>query len=66
MAGRFREAMRRQPKGTGWSSREFWDSSGERSRSGGSLVSRSEAARTLGGETEIAVEWQPWQSRGDV
>ena len=61
VAGRFREAMRRQPGGDGWSSREFW--SGERRRSGGSLVSRSEASRTLGGETEIAVEWQPWGAR---
>ena len=64
VAGRFLEAMRRQPGGEGWSSREFW--SGERRRGGGSLVSRSEAARTLGGETEIAVEWQPWQPRGDA
>ena len=30
------------------------------------MVSRSEAARTLGGETEIAVEWQPWQARADA
>ena len=64
VAGRFREAMRRQPQGTGWSSRELWG--GERRQSGGSLVSRSEAARTLGGETEIAVEWQPWQPRADA
>ena len=64
VAGRFREAMRRQPEGTGWSSRELW--SGERRRGGGSWVSRGEAARTLGGETEIAVEWQPWQPRTDV
>ena len=61
VAGRFREAMRRQPEGTGWSSHEF--RGGERRSSGGSLVSRSEAAGTLGGETEIAVEWQPWQAR---
>ncbi len=66
VAGRFREAMRRQPQGTGWSSREFWDGSGELHHSGGSLVSCSEAARTLGGETEIAVEWQPWQPRADA
>ena len=64
VAGRFREAMRRQPEGDGWSSRELW--SGERHRGGGSLVSRSEAARTLGGEMEIAVEWQPWQPRADA
>ncbi len=63
VAGRFREAMRRQPGGDGWSSHEFW--SGESRRSGGSLVSRSEASRTLGGETEIAVEWQPWRIRAD-
>lgn len=64
VAGRFREAMRRQPKGTGWSSHEFL--SEERRSSGGSLVSRSEAARTLGEEAEIAVEWQPWQPRADA
>ena len=64
VAGRFREAMRRQPLGHGWSSHELW--SDERRQSGGSLVSRSEAARTLDGETEIAVEWQPWQPRVHV
>ena len=31
VAGRFREAMRRQPEGTGWSSREFWSKDGRRS-----------------------------------
>ena len=64
VAGRLREAMRRQPGGGGWSSREFWG--GERRRSGGSRVSRGEAARALGGEAEIAVEWQPWQPRADA
>ncbi len=64
VAGRFREAMRRQRGGDGWSSHEL--GSGERRRSGGSLVSRSEAARTLGGETEITVEWQPWRARADA
>ena len=64
VAGRFREAMRRQPGGDGWSSHELW--SEERRSSGGSLVSRGEAARTLGGEVEIAVEWQPWRARADT
>ena len=64
VAGRFREAMRRQPGGDGWSSHELW--SEERRSSGGSLVSRSEAARTLGGKMEIAVEWQPWRASADA
>lgn len=64
VAGRFREAVRRQSEGTGWSSHELWG--GERRRSGGSLVSRSEGARALGGEMELAVEWQPWQPRADA
>ena len=64
VAGRFREAMRRQPGGDGWSSHELW--SGERRQKGGSWVSRNEASRTLGGETEIAVEWQPWQPRAEA
>ncbi len=64
VAGRFREAMRRQPGGDGWSSHESW--SGERRCSGGSWVSRGEAARTLGGELEISVKWQPWQPRADA
>ena len=63
VAGRFREAMRRQRGGDGWSSHELW--SEESRSSGGSLVSRSQAARTLGGKTEITVEWQPWRARVD-
>ena len=64
VAGRFREAMRRQRGGDGWSSHELW--SEERRSSGGSLVSRSQAARTLGSETENTVEWQPWRARADA
>ena len=30
------------------------------------MASRSEAARAMGGEAEVAVEWQPWQPRADA
>ena len=62
VAGRFRESMRLQPGGDGWSSMEFW-LDGELRRSGGSRVPRAKAARILNGKTEIVLEWQPWQSR---
>ncbi len=62
VAGRFRESMRLQPGGAGWSSREFW-LDGELCRSGGSRVPRAKAARILNGKTEIVLEWQPWQPR---
>lgn len=61
VAGRFRESMRLQPDGPGWSSREFWNYDGR--SSGGSLVSRNKAARILGGKAETVVEWMPWQRK---
>ena len=61
VAGRFRESMRLQPDGPGWSSREFWNDEGP--RSGGSLVSGSKAARILDGQAEVVLEWTPWQPR---
>ena len=64
VAGRFRESMRLQPVGDGWSSREFW-LDGERHRSGGSRVPRAKAARILDGKTAIVREWQPWQPKSD-
>ena len=58
VAGQFRESMRLQPGGDGWSSMELW-LDGERRRSGGSRVPRAKAARILDGKTEIVLEWQP-------
>ena len=63
VAGRFRESMRLQPGGDGWSSREFWSSDDERHSFGESRVPRAKAARILNGKTEIVLEWQPWQPR---
>ena len=61
VAGRFRESMRLQRDGSGWSSHEFWND--DRPRSGGSLESRGKAARILDGKAEVVVEWMPWQPR---
>jgi len=63
VAGRFRESIRRQRDGSGWSSHAFWNDEGTRSRSGGSLVSRGKVARILDGEAEVFLEWTPWQPR---
>lgn len=63
VAGRFRESMRLQWDGSGWSSREFWNDDGIRTRSGGSLESRGKSARVLDGKVEIVLEWMPWQPR---
>ena len=63
VAGRFRESMRWQRDGSGWSSREFWNDDGTSSRSGGSLASRKKVARILNGEAEVVLEWKPWQPR---
>ena len=62
VAGRFRETMRLQPGGNGWSSRDFW-SDDERRSSGGSRVPRARAARILNGKAEIVLEWQPWKPK---
>ena len=62
VAGRFRESMRLQAGGDGWSSRQLW-SGDERRSSGESRVPRAKAARILDGKTEIVLEWQPWQPR---
>ena len=64
VAGRFRESMRLQTGGDGWSSREFW-SDGECRSSGGSRVPRAKAARILNGKSEIVLEWQPWRPKPD-
>ncbi len=61
VAGRFRESMRLEPEGTGWSTREFWN--GERRSSGGSIYPGPKAAVILGGKSEMVVEWMPWQPR---
>ena len=64
VAGRFRESLYLEPTGDGWRSRELW--AGEhRRRSGRSRVSRDKALQILDGETEIALEWTPWQPRAD-
>ncbi len=63
VAGRFRESMRLQPGGNGWSSREFWSAEGH--SSGGSLVPRAKAVRILNGKSKIILEWQPWPPRPD-
>ena len=63
VAGRFRESIRLQRDGSGWSSREFWNDDGIRTRSGGSLTSREETARILGDREEVVLEWMPWQPR---
>ncbi|MYC36767.1 MAG: hypothetical protein F4X66_07615 [Chloroflexi bacterium] len=60
VAGRFRETMRRQWDGSGWSSHEFWNDDGTRGRSGGSLVSRRKVARILDVEAEVVLDWMPW------
>ena len=64
VAGRFRESMRLQPGGDGWSSRQFW-SGDERRSSGESRVPRAKAARILDGKKEIVLEWRPWQRKPD-
>lgn len=61
VAGRFRESMRLDPEGTGWSTREFWN--GERRSSGGALQSGRKATLILGGKSEMVVEWMPWRPR---
>ncbi|MYE55309.1 MAG: hypothetical protein F4X34_08980 [Chloroflexi bacterium] len=61
VAGRFRESMRLQLGGNGWSSREFWSTEGQ--SSGESRVPRAKAVRILNGKSEIVLEWQPWQSK---
>ena len=61
VAGRFRESIRLQRDGSGWSSHEFWND--DSPRSGGSLVSRKEVALILDGEAEVVLEWTPWQPR---
>ena len=63
VAGRFRESLHLQRDGSGWSSREFWNDDGIRTRSGGSLVSGSKVARILGGKAEVVLEWMPWLHR---
>ena len=65
VAGRFRESLYLDSRGQGRSGRELW--CGEhRRRSGGSLVPRDKALQILGGETEIALEWTPWQPRAST
>ena len=64
VAGRFRESLYLDPVGAGWSSRELWGGE-HRHRSGGSRVPRDKALQILDGETEIVLEWTPWQSRAD-
>ena len=61
VAGRFRESIRLQRDGSGWSSHEFWND--DRPSSGGSLASRKKVARILNGEAEVVLEWKPWQPR---
>ena len=61
VAGRFRESMRLQPDGSGWSSGEFWN--GEQRSSSGSLESRNKARRILVGKAEFVLEWKPWRSK---
>ena len=64
VAGRFRESLYLDYLGRGWSSMELW--CGEhRRRSGRSRVSRDKAVQILDGETEIALEWTPWQPRAN-
>ena len=63
VAGRFRESMRLQPGGAGWSSREFWSDEGR--SSGGSRVPRAKAAQILNGKAEIVLNWLPWQPKPD-
>lgn len=64
VAGRFRESMRLQPDGSGWSTREFWNE--DRPSSGGSRVPRNRAARVLDGKAEIVLEWMPWQPKPEA
>ena len=62
VAGRFRESLYLEPTGDGSRSSELW--AGEHRRiSRKSRVSRDKALQILGGETEIALEWTPWQPR---
>jgi len=64
VAGRFRESLYLYPEGDGRSNMELWGDDHRRS-SRGSRVSRDEAVQMLDGETEIALEWTPWQPRAD-
>ena len=64
VAGRFRESLYLDPAGNGWSIRELWRGE-HRRRSGRSRVSRDKAVQILDGETEIALDWTPWQPRAD-
>ena len=64
VAGRFRESLRLQPDGLGWSSREFWN--GERRSSEGSLQPGRKAVLILGGKEEMVVEWMPWRPRSET
>ena len=62
VAGRFRESLYLDRAGNGRSTMQLW--SGEhRRRSGESYVPRDKAAQILYGETEIVLEWTPWQPR---
>lgn len=63
VAGRFRESLRLQPGGAGWSAREFWFDDGARRSSGGSRMSPVKASLILEGEKEISLEWTPWQPK---
>ena len=60
VAGRFRESLYLDPEGDGRSNMEFWGD-GHRRGQRGSRVSRDEAVQMLDGETEITLEWMPWQ-----
>ena len=62
VAGRFWESLYLEPEGDGRSSWELWGG-GHRRSSRGSRVSRDKAARILDSETEIDLEWAPWQPR---
>ena len=64
VAGRFRESLYLDPAGDGRSGMELWGG-GRRRRSRGSRVSRDKAVQILDGETEIVLEWTPWQPRAD-
>ena len=62
VAVRFRESLYLDREGTGRSTRELW--CGEhRRRRGESYMPREKALQILDGETEIVLEWTPWQPR---
>ena len=62
VAGRFRESMSLGPDGEGWSRNEHWSARGFES-SGGSRLSKEEAAKILNGEEEVVVAWLPWPKK---